>query len=158
MLIEAASPISAEVLSLMKEDILSEMNCAVVGRVLRWDEGKQVVDVQPMGRKRVSAGGKMLGYPVLREVPVFFPVIKMKEILRPGACPYDCPCYTGGSDCSCKHKVRLDIRPGDLCLVFFCDVNTDGWEGGNGGNGAARHHDLADGFALVGFHTQQRLE
>ena len=57
-----------------------------------------------------------------------------------------------------KPKVRLDIRPGDLCLVFFCDVNTDGWEGGNGGNGAARHHDLADGFAIVGFHTQNRLE
>ena len=57
-----------------------------------------------------------------------------------------------------RNKVRLDIRPGDLCLVFFCDVNTDGWEGGNGGNGAARHHDLADGFAFVGFHTQGRLE
>ena len=156
--IQESTKNKTEVLNLMKEEILSAMNCAVVGRVLRWDEGKQTVDVQPMGRKRVSAGGKMLGYPVLREVPVFFPVIKMKEILRPGACPYDCPCYTGGSDCSCKHKVRLDIRSGDLCLVFFCDVNTDGWEGGNGGNGAARHHDLADGFAIVGFHTQGRLE
>ena len=149
MLIESSTATSPELLQLFREDILSSLHCALPARVLSWNESAQTVTVKPMGRKRVSAAGKTLAYPVLKDVPVFFPVIKMKELIYPCSCP-----YSGSS----KHKIRLDIQPGDLCLVFFCDVNPDGWESGTAGSGAPRHHDLADAFALVGFHTQARLE
>ena len=158
MLIEASSPVSPEALQLMREEVMASLRCALPAVVLSWNEGKQMITARPIGRNRVSANGKTMTFPILKEVPVFFPVIKMKEKLYPRSCPEECPCNSGGNDCICKHKIRLDIQPGDLCLIIFCDVNTDGWEGGGTGSGATRHHDLADGFALVGFHTQGRLE
>lgn len=158
MLIESSSPVSADILQLIREDVVSSMHCVLPGVVLTWNEAKQLADIRPIGVKRVSSNGKTLAYPILRDVPVFFPVIKMKEKLYPESCPEECVCNVGGVDCICKHKLRLDIMPGDLCLVFFCDVNSDGWESGGGGSAATRHHDLADGFAIAGFHTQARLE
>ena len=72
--------------------------------------------------------GKPVLYPLLREVPVFAPRL---------------------SDPS----LRLNIRPGDACLLIFADVNIDGWyETGSATLPPSdRQHDLSDAFAFVGW-------
>ena len=67
-----------------------------------------------------------LTYPVLPDVPVFMPV-------------------------------PFEVRPGDACLVVFADVDIDAWfaTGEPEVPTSARKHSLSDGFAFVGFRTQQ---
>ena len=79
-------------------------------------------------RSRVAVSGKPVLYPLLREVPVFAPRL---------------------SDPS----LRLNIRPGDACLLIFADVNIDGWyETGSATLPPSdRQHDLSDAFAFVGW-------
>ena len=127
MYIVAQPSISLEILQSLKKDIMSSLHVALPGIVISFDADRKTVDVQPAVRSRLSVDGESVLFPVLREVPVFFPAI------------------TGGAE--------LIVQPGDMCLLIFADVNIDGWydTGQAATPPSERQHDLSDAFAFVGF-------
>lgn len=128
MIIDNTDSLSQEVLQALKQDIFSSLRVALPGIVQAWDPETRTATVQPAVRSRVAVSGKPVLYPLLREVPVFAPRL---------------------SDPS----LRLNIRPGDACLLIFADVNIDGWyETGSATLPPSdRQHDLSDAFAFVGW-------
>ena len=72
-----------------------------------------------------------MNYPVLSDVPVFFPGSRDSAITWP-------------------------VSAGDECLLVFADSAIDGWfESGEAEAPASeRRHDLSDAFAFVGFRSR----
>ena len=110
----------------LREGISSYINCALPGRVVSYDASTQTADIQPMVRRR-GEDGVVYMMPVLKRVPVFLP--------------------TGAG---------FTVVAGDECLVVFADCCIDGWyETGEASLPmSGRMHDLADGFAFVGFRSR----
>ena len=52
----------------------------------------------------------------------------------------------------------MPIKPGDECLLVFCDTAIDGWwqSGGVQGQIDSRRHDLSDGICLLGTWSKPR--
>ena len=128
MIINVPSNISTEALMALKREIFASLHVALPGTVVRFDEEKMTVDVQPGLRRKVGKDETIIGMPMLMDVPVF------------------CPAFTDSD-------LMISIQKGDPCLVIFADCNIDGWyETGDATLPASeRMHDLADGFAFVGF-------
>ena len=128
MIIDNMDLLSPEVLQALKRDIFSSLRVALPGIVQAWDPETRTATVQPAVRSRVTASGVPVLFPLLREVPVFTPRFS-------------------------DESLSLDIRPGDLCLLIFADVNIDGWyETGSATlPPSGRQHDLSDAFAFVGW-------
>ena len=126
------TPVSPDVLMTLKREIMESLHVALPGIVERFDPEAGTVDVQPALRRRIGPNGDAVLVPVLREVPVFLPAFSDPDL-------------------------RLEVRPGDMCLLIFADVNIDGWyETGSATLPASgRTHDWSDAFAFVGFRCKR---
>ena len=122
----------AELLSLKKDEVKSEMNCMLVGTVQTFYSSTQTADVT-VNYKRI-VGQNIVEYPVLLKCPVIF---------------------LGGGDGSLTFKVVA----GDTCLVLFNDRTLDLWwtQGGNVAPDSERMHDLSDGIVIVGVRSMKNL-
>ena len=125
--------ISRRELEALKQEILSSLRCALPGIVESFDPETQTACVRPALRSRRGSGpdAPTVPYPLLREVPVFFPGSRASVLTFP-------------------------VSPGDECLLIFADACIDGWFG-TGGDPlppSARRHDLSDAFAFVGFRSR----
>ena len=132
MFYDFGTPVSPEVLMALKREIMESLHVALPGIVERFDPETGTADVRPALRRRIGADGEAAAVPILREVPVFLPDFSDPDL-------------------------KLDVRPGDMCLLIFADVNTDGWyETGSATLPASgRTHDWSDAFAFVGFRCKR---
>ena len=132
MFYDFGTPVSPDVLMALKREIMDSLHVALPGIVERFDPDVGTADVRPALRRLVGTEGETVAVPILREVPVFLP---------------------GFSD----PELKLDVRPGDMCLLIFADVNIDGWyETGSATLPASgRTHDWSDAFAFVGFRCKR---
>ena len=107
----------------MKQEILASMHCALPGRVESFDSDSCTAVIQPMVKSRTG-----ISLPLLRDVPVFMPSLNGIPV--------------------------FDVSEGDFCLVVFADTAVDNWimTGEEAVPVSDRKHDLADGFAFVGFY------
>lgn len=128
MIIDNMDFLSPEVLQALKQDIFSSLRVALPGIVQSYDPETRTASVQPAVRSRLTSSGEPVLFPLLREVPVFMPRFS-------------------------DDSITLDIRPGDMCLLIFADVNTDGWYETCSATlpPSGRRHDLSDAFAFAGF-------
>ncbi len=114
-----------QVLESFRKDIFASLHVAMPGRVVAFDAESGTATIQPAVRRR-DLDGNVVTAPVLKGVPVFLPA--------------------------------ADFAPqaGDQCMVIFADCCIDGWldTGQAVVPPAKRMHDLADGFAIVGFRTR----
>lgn len=117
-------------LEALKSAIRQEMHCALPAIVESYDKAAQTVTVKPALRERLS-GGTYVELPLLSDIPVFFP---------------------GGA----SSGITFPVQKGDECLVIFADRCIDAWfqYGGIQNPVSLRRHDLSDGFAFVGFRSQ----
>lgn len=111
-----------------------DLRVAAPGIIAAVDYAKQTCSVQLAIRERMRANdGKMdwVDIPLLPDVPFFV--------------------YSGGG-----YSLTLPVGVGDDCLVVFGDNCMDAWwqSGGVQNQIERRRHDLSDGFAIVGFHSQ----
>jgi len=118
-----------------KRDILQSLHCALPCVVVSFDAAYQTVDVQPVFQFRESrsrsGSSSLIDYPLLRDVPVFFPGTRQSGI-------------------------TWMVQPGDECLVIFADSAIDRWfdSGEKSEERKDRFHDLSDAFAFVGFRSR----
>lgn len=115
-------------LRLLADAVRAETHCALPGTVIRFEPGTQTASIR-LG-VRETYGGRQIELPILADVPVFFP---------------------GGKRCA----YTFPVEAGDECVVIFADRCIDAWvqSGGVQNPVTGRRHDLADGFALVGFRS-----
>lgn len=109
----------------LKQELLSSLHCALPGTVVSFDPSTQTAEIQPA----VKAGSTL--FPVLPDVPVFFPGSRESAITWP-------------------------LSPGDECLVILADADIDAWfeSGEAAAPRSARKHSLSDAFAFVGFRSR----
>lgn len=133
-----APPDLTELLSFVKYQTKSEMNCISLGTIVSFDSVKQTATVS-INFKRVIQGGapannnsseavdKIMDYPQLLQCPVFV--------------------LSGGTG-----AVHMPITTGDTCIVLFCDRDIDKWftTGQVLPPNSSRVHDINDGIVLVG--------
>lgn len=119
-------PQLADVLTVMKTQLLINLNCVKVGRITAFHAATHTADVQVLFQ-RVLKTGVVASYPKLQNCPVF-------------------TLQGGGA------SVQLPIAVGDTCLLLFADRNLDSWylNGNEQPPLDGRLHDLSDGVALVG--------
>ena len=112
----------------LKQELFSSLHCALPGMVVSFNPSTQTAEIQPA----VKVGS--LAYPVLSDVPVFFPGSREEAITWP-------------------------VSAGDECLVILADVDIDAWfENGEASvPRSARKHSLSDAFAFVGFRSRQHV-
>jgi hypothetical protein len=110
----------------LKADLLASLHCALPGIVESFDPETQTAVVRPAVKGKTG-----LAYPLLRDVPVFFP---------------------GGRESA----LAFPVSPGDECLAVFSDAATDEWfaSGEPSAPASGRRHDLSDAFAFVGFRSR----
>ena len=109
----------------LKQDFLSSLRCALPGTVVSFDPSSQTAEIRPA----VKAGS--LDFPVLADVPVFFPGSRESAVTWP-------------------------VSAGDECLVILADFDIDAWfdSGEASVPRSARKHSLSDAFAFVGFRSR----
>lgn len=112
----------------LKQELFSSLHCALPGIVVSFDPETQMAEIQPA----VKAGS--LSFPVLPDVPVFFPGSRESAITWP-------------------------VSPGDECLVILADADIDAWfeTGEASAPRSSRKHSLSDAFAFVGFRSQPNV-
>ena len=105
----------------MKKEYFSCLHCAMPGIVDSFNPETQTVIVQPAVK----------WFPLLRDVPVFFPGTR-------------------------SNAITWMVQPGDECLVIFADSAIDRWvdTGEVSEPPSGRSHDLSDAFAFVGFRSR----
>lgn len=117
----------------MQDAIGIDFRVACPGIIQSVDTARQTCTVQLAIRERMNVDGNLSWdeIPELLDVPFFV--------------------YSGNGYC-----LTLPIAPGDDCLVVFGDNCMDAWwqNGGVQNQVERRRHDLSDGFAIVGFHSQ----
>ncbi len=113
----------------LKKEIFSTLHVAMPGIIRSYDSSRGVANIQP-GLRRKKADGDILMAPLLQNVPVFIPA------------------------------EDYNVSPGDICLVVFSDFCADGFikTGQPVLPPSPRGHDLADGFAFVGFHLSTQTD
>lgn len=118
-----------------RDKMFRDMRVAMPGIIHSVDYAAQTVSVQCSIRERMIIDGNInhVEIPILLDVPFFYP--------------------TGGG-----YMVTMPISAGDECLVVFGDMCIDAWwqSGGIQNQVERRRHDLSDGFAIVGFHSQPK--
>ncbi len=115
----------------------AEMWTAMPGIVQSFDPKAMTVTVQPAVKGEFldeRGKAKAVDLPLLQDVPVCFP-------------------------CGGGFTLTHPIKEGDEALVVFGSRCIDGWwqNGDIGGRPDERMHDLSDGFAIVGPHSQPRV-
>jgi hypothetical protein len=128
----------AELMTLMKADVMTNLNCHHIGVIQSFDAAKQTATVTIAYKKTIFQANPQTG--------VYAPVLINYPLLA------DCPviCLGGGSA-----ALTFPIKQGDECLVLFNDRDIDNWfqAGQIGPNATPRAHSIADGFALVGIRS-----
>lgn len=114
----------------------AEIWTSLSGIVESFDPVAMTVSVQPAVKGQVQDEGgsaAAVNMPLLVDVPVVFP-------------------------CGSGFTLTYPVKNGDECLVIFASRCIDGWwqNGGIGGTPDERMHDLSDGIAIVGPHSQAR--
>ena len=119
-----------------RQELRSSLHCALPGIVTAFDPATQTVTVQPALRSRLKdeafgSSDRSLPYPLIHDVPVFFPGSRSSALTFP-------------------------VEPGDECLLIFADSAIDRWfeTGEAEAPDSDRHHDLSDAFAFVGFRSR----
>ena len=114
-----------QALEAFRKEIFASLHVAMPGRIVSFDAEKGTATIQPAVRKR-DLDGKLVTAPMLIGVPVYLPTADYAP------------------------------REGDQCMVIFADCCIDGWfdTGSAVVPPSKRTHDLADGFAIVGFKTR----
>lgn len=132
-------PTLRSLLQALKREVMTELNCHQVGRVISFDVNTQKAKVEIQMQRVVynqtqTAEGKLqyvpavITYPVLGDVPVFV--------------------LSGGTG-----VMTFPIVAGDDCLVLFNDRDLDLWYVGGqiSPPNSGRLHSLSDGLAIIGF-------
>ena len=120
--------LSPEEREALKQEVFSSLHCAFPGTVVSFDPVTQTAEIQPA----VKVGSLL--FPVLPDVPVFFPGTREEAITWP-------------------------VSAGDECLLILADVDIDAWfESGEATvPQSARKHSLSDAFAFVGFRSRPNV-
>ncbi len=120
--------LSPEAREALKQELFSSLHCALPGTVVSFDPATQTAEIRPA----VKLGS--LPFPVLPDVPVFFPGSRNSAITWP-------------------------VSAGDECLVILADVDIDAWfeSGEPSAPLSARKHSLSDAFAFVGFRSRPNV-
>lgn len=115
-----------DVLAALKTQILINLNCVKIGRIVTFYPATHTADVQILFR-RVMKNGATASYPTLLNCPVF-------------------TAQGGGA------SMQFPIAAGDTCIVLFADRNIDNWylNGNEQPPIDGRLHDPSDGIVLVG--------
>lgn len=124
-----------------RDEIFASLNSVRVGTIASFDAETQTATVRINAQAVVFNQAQptdeglqqtpsVLDYPVLTDVPVFFP--------------------TGGGA-----SLRLPVASGDTCAVLFNDRDMDAWfaTGTIAAPNSPRMHSLSDGLAIVGFRS-----
>lgn len=118
-----------------RDRLFRDLRVAIPGIIHSVDYVAQTVEVQPAIRERMNLDGEYehIDLPLLIHVPFFYP--------------------TGGG-----YMMTMPIKVGDECLVVFADMCIDAWWQSSGVQNQIerRRHDLSDGFAIIGFHSQPK--
>lgn len=117
---------------MVAEAIKEQTHCAMPGTVIEFKADLQTAKVRIGVRETYN--GRHIEMPILTDVPVFFP---------------------GGK----RGGLTFPVEAGDECIVIFADRCIDAWVQSGGVQNAVtgRRHDLADGFALVGFRSGRTM-
>lgn len=120
--------LSPETRDALKQELFSSLHCALPGIVVSFDPATQTAEIQPA----VKAGSLL--FPVLPDVPVFFPGSRESAITWP-------------------------VSAGDECLVILADTDIDAWfdTGEAAVLRSGRKHSLSDAFAFVGFRSRPNV-
>lgn len=118
------------------DNALSTLQTCMPGIVKEVDLQRMTVTVQPaiqVQARQADGSLKLLDYPLLRDVPLYFP---------------------GGGGCT----LSFPVKAGDECLLLFASRCIDLWWASSGVQAPfeVRKHDLSDAFALVGVRSQPR--
>lgn len=120
---------------LAQDKIFSELNVSLPGRIESYDPDRQVADIKPLIKKKLSdANGSSVSLPVLKNVPVH--VISSN----------------GG-----KAFVSLPFAVGDLGMIIFTDRSMDEYISGRGQEvnpRDVRKHHLSDAFFIPGINPE----
>ncbi len=110
-----------------KQEVLTSLNCHLLGKIISFDATKQTASVQ-IQQTKILPDGSTVPYPLLTDCPVQFP--------------------SGGGA-----FLTLPVAAGDSCLVLFHDTDIDNWfETGNVAQpNSVRSHSLSDGLVIPGF-------
>lgn len=121
-----AEPELADLLLLMKQDIIYSMNCIQIGKIEAFNNVTNMADVS-ISMKRRLADGSELAYPLLKDCPVF--------ILNGGGA-----------------SLTMPITKGDDCIILFNDRNIEDWwlTGAVKIPKDSRAHAFSDAMVLVG--------
>jgi hypothetical protein len=124
-----------------RDEIFSSFNCHQIGTIVSFDKDRQSATVRINAQRVVfdkpqttteglQQQPRVLDYPALTDVPVFF--------------------ASGGNA-----RLTLPIAAGDTCLLLFNDRDLDAWwtTGGTSAPNSSRMHSLSDALALVGFRS-----
>ena len=127
---EESSSITLSALHAFSDTLSRSLFCALPGIVHSFDRETQTVTIQPAVQDRLR-DGTTVDFPLLTDVPVFFPGTKSSAI-------------------------TWVVEPGDECLVIFADRNIDPWftTSTPAPGEIPRTHSLSDGFAFVGFRSK----
>ena len=121
--------VTSKELEALRSDIFYSLRVAMPGTVISFDPEKQTANIQPAMTDR-----RHVKWPMMRDVPVFFP---------------------GSRDCA----ITWPVKAGDECLMIFADMDTDAWQetGEPCRPRSNREHDTSDAFAFVGFRSRPNV-
>ena len=131
------SPSDAELLSTAIESLLLDVHTCMPGKIVAYNERKQLADVQPMLRRRQQHedGSELVeSFPVLPDVPVHF--------LR-----------------AAGFFMSFPLQKDDLVVLHFAEQSLDSYLSGNGSESDAgdfRRHDMSDAIAVPGLYPSRR--
>jgi hypothetical protein len=126
-------PNLSTLLSNLKKDIFSNINCIQVGKIDSYDTASQSCTIKIQMKRKIS-DTESKEYPLLIDCPVF--------VLQGGGAYIDFP-----------------IQQDDYCLVLFNDRDIDTWWDSENlaEPNTTRKHSLSDGFALVGINPKNSV-
>lgn len=114
-------------------NVARTMNCVKIGEIVYFDPLEQTATVRVLHLMDENYDTDMketIDYPLLGKVPVMV--------------------WQGGGS-----RITFPIKPGDQCLLLFCDYMIDNWWviGEMAPSDFPRKHDLSDAIAIVGLNA-----
>jgi hypothetical protein len=106
-------------------DCINGIHTAIPGKIIFFDPEKCEAAVLPYG-KYTTPSGIVIDYPTLNGVPVLIPQYAAQTA-----------------------TIAFPIKPGDECLLLFCEQPLDGWRSGTKSTASLRF-DLSSAVTLVG--------
>jgi len=131
-----AVPSLMDLLLDMKRETMQAINSAKVGAIKEFNADNQTAQIEILQKQYIENAPdnvpQIVDYPLIIDVPVFF---------------------AGGG----LGSLTFPVAAGDECLVLFNDRDIDLWFKNSqvGIPNSNRLHDISDGFALVGFRSEQ---